>query len=103
MRRHTKKDVGGPTRVNAACATRPNDASSACSATAEPRADHVWFQDMADFAVGISNREASERLSQALRERRPFRRFQNELCEHHPAPISAWHRLSEVRAQRRAV
>lgn len=58
---------------------------------------------MADFAEGISDREVGPRLSQALRGRGPFRRFKNELYEHHPELISAWHNLRDVRAQRRAV
>lgn len=69
----------------------------------DPLPSYVWFQDMADFAEGISDRAAGQRLSRALRERGPFRRFKNELYEHHPELISAWHNLRDVRAQRRAV
>jgi len=69
----------------------------------DPLPSYVWFQDMADFAEGISDREAGRRLSQALRGRGPFGRFKNELYEHHPELISAWHNLRDVRAQRRAV
>ncbi|WP_310529442.1 UPF0158 family protein [Nocardioides sp.] len=58
---------------------------------------------MADFAEGISDREVSQRLSHALRGRGPFRRFNNQLYEHHLELISAWHTLGDVRAQRRAV
>ncbi|PKH38975.1 Uncharacterised protein family (UPF0158) [Nocardioides alpinus] len=69
----------------------------------DPLPSYVWFQDMADFAEGISDREAGQRLSHALRGRGPFRRFKNELYEHDPELISAWHNLRDVRAQRRAV
>ena len=69
----------------------------------DPLPSYVWLQDMADFAEGISDREAGQRLSHALRGRGPFRRFKNELYEHHPELISAWHNLRDVRAQRRVV
>ena len=69
----------------------------------DPLPSYVWFQDMADFAEGISDRKVGQRLSQALRGRGPFRRFKNQLYEHHPELISAWHNLRDVRAQRRAV
>ena len=39
----------------------------------------------------------------SLQGRRPFRRFKNEVYEHHPELISPWHALRDVRAQRRAV
>ena len=69
----------------------------------DPLPPYVWFQDMADFAEGISDRGASQRLSRALRGRGPFERFKNQLYEHHPELISPWHNLRDVRAQRRAV
>ncbi len=69
----------------------------------DPLPSYVWFQDMADFADGISDSAAGRRLSQALQGRRPFRQFKNQVHEHHPELISSWHALRDIRAQRRAV
>ncbi len=69
----------------------------------DPLPSYVWFRDMADFAHGISDRAASRRLTQSLHGRGAFRRFKNQVYEHHPELISAWHALRDVRAQRRAV
>jgi hypothetical protein len=64
---------------------------------------YVWFQDMADFAEGISDRKAGRDLTQSLMGRGVFRRFKNQIYEHHPELVSSWHALRDVRAQRRAV
>jgi hypothetical protein len=69
----------------------------------DPLPSYVWFQDMADFAEGISDSAAGRRLSHCLQGRGVFRRFKNQLYERHPDLISAWHALRDVRAQRRAV
>jgi hypothetical protein len=69
----------------------------------DPLPSYVWFQDMADFADGISDSAAGRRLTQALHGPGAFRRFKNQLYQHHPELISAWHALRDVRAQRRAV
>jgi len=69
----------------------------------DPLPSHVWFRDMADFAEGISDTAVGGRLKRALQGRGAFRRFKNELYEHHPELISAWHGLRDVRAERRAV
>ncbi len=69
----------------------------------DPLPSHVWFQDMADFADGVSEVEAGRRLSRSLQGRGVFRRFKNEIYEHHPNLISAWHAFRDARAQRRAV
>lgn len=69
----------------------------------DPLPASVWFQDMADFADGISDAVARGKLTQSLQGRGAFRRFKNELYERHPDLISAWHLLRDVRAQRRAV
>jgi Uncharacterised protein family (UPF0158) len=69
----------------------------------DPLPSYVWFQDMADFADGISDSGAGRRLTQSLRGRGAFRRFKNQVYEHHPELISAWQALRDVRAQRRAV
>jgi len=69
----------------------------------DPLPSYVWFQDMADFADGISDSAVGRRLTQALQGRGAFRRFKNQVYEHHPELISPWHALRDVRAQRRAV
>lgn len=69
----------------------------------DPLPSHMWFQDMADFAEGITESAASRQLTQSLQGRGAFRRFKNQIYEHHPELISAWHALRDVRAQRRAV
>jgi hypothetical protein len=69
----------------------------------DPLPPYVWFQDMADFAEGISDSAAGRRLTQSLQGRGAFRRFKNQVYEHHPELISPWHALRDVRAQRRAV
>jgi hypothetical protein len=69
----------------------------------EPLPPYVWFQDVADFADGISDRAAGRRLTQSLQGRGAFRRFKNQLYQHHPELISAWNALRDVGAQRRAV
>ena len=40
----------------------------------DPLPSHVWYQDMVDFADGISDRTASLRLSSSLLGRGAFRR-----------------------------
>jgi len=58
---------------------------------------------MADFADGISDNATSRRLAQSLHGRGAFRRFKNQIYEHHPDLIPAWHTLRDARAQQRAV
>ena len=69
----------------------------------EPLPSYVWYQDMADFADGISDRAAGRRLSQSLQGKGAFRRFTNQVYELHPELISAWHALRDARARLRAV
>ena len=69
----------------------------------DPIPSYVWYQDMADFAEGISDGAAGRRLAAALQGRGAFGRFKNQLYESFPTLISPWHALHEVRAQRRAV
>lgn len=69
----------------------------------EPLPSHVWFEDMADFANGISDPDAGRRLGRVLDGRGAFRRFKNELYQRHPELISSWHALRDSRAERRAV
>ncbi len=68
-----------------------------------PLPSYVWYQDMADFADGISDRAAGRLLSQSLQGKGAFRRFKNQVYELHPELISAWHALRDARARLRAV
>lgn len=63
----------------------------------------VYYQDMVDFAEGISHRAAGRRLSASLQGKGAFRRFKNEVYGHHPELISAWQAMREARARVRAV
>ena len=69
----------------------------------DPILSYVWYQDMADFADGISNGAARRRLAAALEGRGAFRRFKNEIYEGFPDLIPHWHAFRDGRAQRRAV
>ena len=69
----------------------------------DPLPPHVCYQDMVDFADGISDRGAGERLSRSLKGKGAFRRFKNELYQGHPELIPAWHALRDARARVRAV
>ena len=69
----------------------------------DPLPSYVWYQDMADFADGISDRAAGRRLSQSLQGKGAFRRFKNQVYVLHPELISAWHALRDARARLRAV
>ena len=55
----------------------------------DPLPPYVWFQDMADFAEGVSDLETSRDLTQSLKGPGAFRRFKNQLYEHHPELISS--------------
>ena len=69
----------------------------------DPLPTHAWYQDMVDFADGISDRGAGERLSRSLEGKGAFRRFKYELYQGHPELISPWHGLRDARARVRAV
>ena len=69
----------------------------------DPLPSYVWYQDMVDFADGISDRAAGRSLSRSLNGRGAFRRFRNEIYERHPELISVWQSLREARARARAV
>jgi hypothetical protein len=49
-----------------------------------PLPSYVWYQDMADFADGVSDEHAGRRLARAIREKGSFRRFKDELHEECP-------------------
>lgn len=69
----------------------------------EPLPSYIWYQDMVDFADGISDRAAGRRLSASLQGEGAFRRFKNELFGHRPELISVWQALADTRARVRAV
>jgi hypothetical protein len=69
----------------------------------DPLPSYVWYQDMADFAEGISDEAAGRRLARAIQGKGAFRRFKNELHEEYPHLLPAWYALRDVRAKRRAV
>ena len=69
----------------------------------EPLPSYVWYQDMVDFADGISDRAAGRRLSASLQGKGAFRRFRNEVYGHHPELISVWQAMRDARARVRAV
>ncbi len=69
----------------------------------EPVPSHIWYQDMADFADGISDRPAGGPLSRSLEGRGGFRRFKNALYQRHPELIAAWHAFRDARAGVRSV
>jgi len=77
--------------------------STSWTSSPSNRSRRTLYQDIADFAQGISDGAAGQRLARALQGRGAFRRFKNELHEHHPELISPWHTLRDARAQRRAV
>ncbi|RSN66050.1 hypothetical protein DMH01_06900 [Amycolatopsis sp. WAC 04182] len=69
----------------------------------EPLPSSVWYQDMADFAAGLSDERAGERLSRALSGKGAFRRFKNELHDRYPHLVPVWNAFSDNRAKLRAV
>jgi hypothetical protein len=69
----------------------------------DPLPPYVWYQDMVDFADGISDRAAGDRLHGSLQGKGAFRRFKNELYQRHPDLISSWHAFRDARARARAV
>ena len=68
-----------------------------------PLPSGIWYEDMADFAEGVSDEVAGRRLERAIRGRGAFRRFKNELIEEYPDLLTAWYAFRDARARRRAV
>jgi hypothetical protein len=64
---------------------------------------YVWYQDMVDFADGISDHAVGDALHGSLQGKGAFRRFKNELYQCHPELISVWHAFRDARARSRAV
>lgn len=69
----------------------------------EPLPSYVWYQDMADFAEGVSDDGVRRRLARALDGKGAFRRFRLELYEEYPELVASWHAFRDARAKRRAV
>ena len=69
----------------------------------DPLPSWVWYQDMADFAAGITGEPAGRRLARAIQGKGAFRRFRNELHEEFPDLLPAWYAFRDARAKRRAV
>jgi Uncharacterised protein family (UPF0158) len=69
----------------------------------DPLPSYVWYQDMADFAEGISDERAGRRLARTIDGRGAFRRFKAELHEEYPDLLPAWYAFRQARAMRRAV
>jgi Uncharacterised protein family (UPF0158) len=69
----------------------------------DPLPSYVWYQDMEDFAEGISDERAQRRLLRAIQGRGAFRHFRAELHEEYQELLPAWYAFRDVRAKRRAV
>jgi hypothetical protein len=69
----------------------------------DPLPSRVWYRDMADFAVLVSDERAARRLGRALEGRGAFRRFKDELYGEHPELLPAWQAFRDNRAKCRAV
>jgi hypothetical protein len=69
----------------------------------EPLPSYVWYQDMADFAEGISDDRAGRSLARAIQGKGAFRRFKDRLHQDYPQLLPAWHAFGAARAERRAV
>ncbi len=68
-----------------------------------PLPSWVWYQDMADFADGITDEHAGRRLARAIQGRGAFRRFKDELHAEYPELLPVWYAFRDTRAMRRAV
>ena len=69
----------------------------------DPLPSWDWYQDMADFAEGITDERAGRRLTRAIQGKGAFRRFKDELHEEYPDLLPAWYAFRDARATRRAV
>jgi len=69
----------------------------------DPLPSWVWYQDMADFADGITDEGAGRRLARAIRGKGAFRRFKDELHQGCPDLLPVWYAYRDARAERRAV
>jgi hypothetical protein len=69
----------------------------------DPLPPSVWYQDMADFADGISDERAGRRLARAIEGKGAFRRFKDELHQEYPELLPVWSGFRDARARQRAV
>ena len=69
----------------------------------DPLPSHVWYQDMADFAERVSDKQAGRRLARAIQGKGAFRRFKAELHQEYPHLLAAWYAFRDARARLRAV
>jgi hypothetical protein len=69
----------------------------------DPLPSWIWYQDMADFAEGITDERAGRRLARAIQGKGAFRRFKDELHEEYPDLLPTWYAFRDARARRRAV
>jgi hypothetical protein len=69
----------------------------------DPLPSWVWYQDMTDFADGLTDERAGRRLARAIQGKGAFRRFKDELHEEYPDLLPAWYAFRDTRARRRAV
>jgi hypothetical protein len=69
----------------------------------DPLPSWVWYQDMADFADGITDERAGRRLARAIGGKGAFRRFKDELHAEYPDLLAAWYAFRDTRAQCRSV
>jgi hypothetical protein len=69
----------------------------------DPLPSYVWYQDMADFAAGVSDERAGRSLARAIQGKGAFRRFKDRLHQDYPHLVPAWHSFRATRAERRAV
>ncbi len=53
-----------------------------------PLPSSVWYQDMADFAEGVSDGTAGRRLRRAIAGKEAFRRFADELYAEYPELVA---------------
>ncbi len=60
----------------------------------DPLPSWVWYQDMADFAGGITDERAARRLAGAIEGKGAFRRFKDELHQEYPELVPVWLRVS---------
>ena len=101
------ENVGGRTALDPADTgidgQTPIDLDELDLVVIDPLPSWVWYQDMADFAVGITNERAERRLARAIEGRGVFRRFKNELHEEFPDLLPASYAFRDARARRRAV
>jgi hypothetical protein len=69
----------------------------------DPLPSWIWYQDMADFADGITDERTRNRLAGAIQGKGAFRRFKDELHREYADLLPVWYAFRDTRARRRAV